>query len=135
MTIAVNENKKQRTTKKMKFLVIFLVIAIISFGVFFAFQNRPEPDSADTKTLNQGTQMHYGDIYIGLVNVENRSGWLSIHRENDTGEPFKKLVAAGEKFEVYGYTIEVKSVKSVTNLIPLSGSSNGYIKFVITKQL
>jgi hypothetical protein len=113
--------------------IVFFAITALAITVFLS-QNISIFDSPDTNTLYQGTQMKYENISIGLSNVEDKSGWLLIYKSGDAGNPVKKLVTAGDKFDAYNYTVEVKSVSSRINFIPRSGASNGYIKFIITKK-
>lgn len=89
-------------------------------------------NSSEAYTLSQGNQMHYGDIFIALGNVNNNSAWLYVHKdgENDV----KQSVAAGDQVQSFGYTIEVKSVEKIANPSTLPGSSHGDIKFIISKQ-
>lgn len=127
----------KKKNKKSKRLVLFISVALIIIVIFVGWilwsQKSPSPNPPNVKTLSQGTQMRYNEISIALANVDKNSGWIYIHKNGEV-ESIKKQVFAGDKVEAYGYTIEIKSVKSVANSSTKSGASNGYITFVIDKQ-
>lgn len=131
--------RKDRNIKESKrplilAIVIFLIFITLT-GISWLSKNNDNSDNS--RTLYQGTQARYNEISIGLVNVQGDSAWLSVHKDGDTDEPFKKEVSAGDKFDVYGYEIEVRSVKDAFDLFSIigaTGTSKDYIKFEITKK-
>ncbi len=118
--------------KKLFIGLVILVIGIVIVLVFYRGGNNPL-DPTGTQTLNQGTQMRYGDINIALGNVDNDSAWLNF-RNSKTDETSQKQVKAGDTVDIYGYTIKVSSVKKTANPSTAPGSSHGNVKFVINKQ-
>lgn len=127
----------KKKNKKSKRLVLFISVVLVIVAVFVGWilwsQKSPNPNPTNVKTLNQGTQMRFNEISIALANIDKNSGWINIHKNGEV-ESIKKQVSAGDKIDAYGYTIEIKSVKSVANSSTKSGASNGYITFVIDKQ-
>jgi hypothetical protein len=117
--------------KKM-LIITFLAIAVF-IGWIAWYKNTSIPEPADTQTLSQGTQMHFGEISIGLSSVDDKSALLVIRKEGLT-DSVSESVVAGDKVVIYGYTINVSSVKKSFNLSLLPGSSHGYVKFTITNK-
>jgi len=113
-------------------IVTFLSI-IIFIGWIVWYKNTSISESADTQTLSQGTQMHFGEIFIGLSSINDTSAVLVIHKEGLT-DSISKSVVAGDNVVIYGYTINVISVKKSFNPSLLPGSSHGYVKFTITNK-
>ena len=110
--------------------VALLVISIfIGWIIWYKSPNIPEP--ANTQTLNQGTSVRFGELSISLSSVNDKSAWLAIHKKG-LPDSVNELVAAGDKVVVYGYTINVSSVKKSFNPLILPRSNQGYIKFTIT---
>ena len=112
---------------------LILLVVAISAGWLLWPKNTPTPASDNIKTLNQGTQMRYKDISIGLSSVDQGSGWISIKKDNEA-EANKYQVVVGDMLGAYGYNIEIKSLKSSPNPTDKSGASNGYITFTIDGQ-
>lgn len=111
------------------------MIFITLTGISWLSKNNDNSDNS--RILYQGTQTRYNEISIGLVNVQDDSARLSIHKDGDTGEPFKKEISAGDKFDIYGYEIEVRSVKDAFDLFSIigaTGTSKDYIKFDIKRK-
>ena len=125
--------KRKKSKKLFLFIFIAIVIALVLIGWGIKSQNQSDPDSADTKTLSQGTQMRFDELYIALGSVSENSAWLIIHKDGEK-EDVKKSVKKGDVVNAYGYMIEIKSVKESANPSILPGSSNGSIKFIINKQ-
>ena len=118
----------------MKKIIIVVFLAIIIFiGWIVWYKNTSISEPANTQTLNQGTQMHFGEISIGLSSVNDKSALLVIHKEGLT-DSVSKSVVADDKVVIYGYTINVSSVKKSFNPSLLPGSSHGYVKFTITSK-
>lgn len=115
----------------MKKMIIVTFLAVIIFiGWIVWYKNTSISEPANTQTLSQGTQMHFGEIFIGLSSVNDKSALLVIHKEGLT-DSVSKSVVAGDKVVIYGYTINVSSVKKSFNSSLLPGSSHGYVKFTI----
>jgi uncharacterized membrane-anchored protein YitT (DUF2179 family) len=122
--------------KKKKIFIGFAILVVVGILVFlisyFSLGNTT-PDVPGTVTLSQGTQTRFGDISIGLSNIESNSALLSIHSETlDTTT--QKQTKSGDVVEAYGYTININAIKGVFNLSFLPGASQGYVKFVINKK-
>ena len=118
----------------MKKMIIVTFLAIIIFiGWIVWYKNTSISEPANTQTLSQGTQMHFGEIFIGLSSVNDKSALLVIHKEGLT-DSVSKSVVAGDKVVIYDYTINVNSVKKSFNPSLLPGSSHGYVKFTITNK-
>jgi hypothetical protein len=118
----------------MKKMIIITFLAIFVFiGWIVWYKNTSISEPANTQTLSQGTQMHFGEIFIGLSNVNDTSALLVIHKEGLT-DSVSKSVVAGDKVVIYGYTINVSSVKKSFNPSLLPGSSHGYVTFTITNK-
>jgi hypothetical protein len=123
----------------MKKKNIFIGLAILGvFGIaillasYFGLFNST-PDEPGTITLSQGTQTRFGDISIGLSNVDANTASLSIHSDTlDTTT--RKQAKAGDSIEAYGYTLKIGAVKKIVNFSFSPGASNGYIKFVVNKK-
>lgn len=125
-------NKK--LSKKIVLFIIAISIAILVLvGWTVVSQNLLEPEPANITTLNEGTQMHYDEINIGLSEVSGDNAMLVINKE-DQEESTRKSVRTGDKFGIYGYKIEIETIKSVANISILPGTSHGYIKLVIEKE-
>ena len=118
----------------MKKMIIVTFLAIIVFiGWIVWYKNTSISEPANTQTLSQGTQMHFGEIVIGRSSVNDKSALLVIHKEGLT-DSVSKSVVAGDKVMIYGYTINVSSVKKSFNPSLSPGSSHGYVKFTITNK-
>lgn len=124
--------KRKKTKKSLHFIYIAIIIVLVLVGWGIKSQNLFNPDSADTKTLSQGTQMRFDELTISLSSVSENSAWLFIRKDGEK-EDVKKSVIQGDVVSVYGYTIEIKSVKESANPSILPGSSHGSIKFIINK--
>ncbi len=111
-----------------------MFITIVLIVICLAYLYHPyEKDSVDWKSLSQGTQLRYSDLSIGLTNVDNDKAWLTIRKDGETSEPIKKTVITGDKFEAYGYEIEIKSVAKKWFSRFRSGSNIGTLKLIIDK--
>ena len=115
-----------------KIIIVTFLASIIFIGWIVWYKNTSTSEPANTETLSQGTQMHFGEISIGLSSVDDKSALLVIHKEGLT-DSVSKSVVAGDKVVIYDYTINVSSVKKSFNPSLLPGSSRGYVKFTITK--
>ena len=111
--------------------IILAAIVLVSWG-YFSYKNTAM-DSPDTITLSTGTQTRFESLYIGLSSISDNSAWLSIHKDGEEGSTTKQ-VAAGDTINIYGYTIEIKSVNKSYNFSFMPGSSHGNVKFIINKQ-
>lgn len=117
--------------KKMMIVTFMAIIIFIGWIVWYKNASISEP--TNTQKLSQGTVIHFDEISIGLGNINDKSALLVIHKEGLT-DSVSKTVVAGDKVEIYGYTINVSSVNNSFNLSLLPGSSHGYIKFTITNK-
>lgn len=124
--------KRKKSKKILLFIFIAIIIVLVLVGWGIKSQNHSVPDSADTKTLSQGTQMRFDGLNIALGSVSENSAWLIVHKDGEN-EDVKKSVVKGDVVNAYGYTIEIKSVKESANPSILPGSSHGSIKFIIKK--
>ncbi len=117
--------------KKQLSLIIIAVLAIITLiGWIVWNKNNNITELENTQTLNQGTQMRFGELSIGLSSINDKSALLVIHKEN-MEDSISKSVVAGDEVAIYGYIIRVSSVEKSANPSTLPGSSHGYIKFTI----
>jgi hypothetical protein len=121
--------------KKKNILIglVILMVGMLVLLIVYVGGNNNTVDQPGTTTLTTGTQMRYGDISIGLSNIENDSASLSIH-DNVTDVSAQKQVKAGDTIDVYGYQIMINSVKALANPSILPGASHGYVKFVVNKK-
>ena len=124
---------KTKSKRFVPFIAIGSIIIFVVVGWILWSQLPPKPNPTNIKTLSQGRQMRLNNnISIGLSNVDKSSGWINIHKESEI-ESINKQVSVGDKIDAYGYTIEIKSVKSVANPSTMPGASNGYITFVVSE--
>jgi len=121
--------KKKKIFIGLAILIAGLIVILVGYGIW---SNNP-PDPAGTETVTQGTQMHYGNINVSLSNIENDSALIDFYN-NETDASIQKQVKVGDTIDVFGYSIEIKSVKEVVNPSILPGSNHGYVKFFINKQ-
>jgi ABC-type thiamin/hydroxymethylpyrimidine transport system permease subunit len=118
----------------MKKIIIVTFLAIIIFiGWIVWYKNTSVSEPTNTQTLSQGTQVHIGEISIGLSSITDTSAILVIHKDGLT-DSISKSVVAGDTVEIYGYTIDVISVKKSFNPSLVPGSNHGYVKFTITNR-
>ena len=123
---------KKKISKRPLLLIAIVLLTITIFivgAIWYKNPNIPEP--TNTRTLSQGTSMHFGELSIGLSSVNDKSALLAIHKKGLT-DSVNKSVTAGDKIVIYGYTISVSLVKKPFNPSILPGSSHGYVKFTIT---
>ena len=125
--------KNKRSTQKTIIIVAIIISIIILIGWLYLSYKNNISESPDIITLNQGTQANFENLYIGLSSINNNSAWLSIHQDGNEGSTNKQVIA-GDTIEVYGYEIEIKSVNKKYNFSIKPGSSQGNIKFIVTKQ-
>lgn len=120
---------------KKKLLVSLIVAALIVVAVFSYkyFKDSNNQDLQNTKILNQGTQMHFDKLDIGLMSINNKSAWISFFDKN-TESSTQKLVNIDDNIEIYGYVLQIKSVSESENFSLIPGSSQGYVKFTIIKK-
>lgn len=117
--------------KKQLSLIIIVALAIITLiGWIVWNKNNNITELENTQTLNQGTQMRFGELSIGLSSINDKSALLVIHKEN-MEDSISKSVVAGNEVSIYGYTIKVNSIEKSVNPSALPGSTVGYIKFTI----
>jgi hypothetical protein len=124
-------SRKKKSSKLIFFAAVILIVLVI-----LGWIGRSEPltnsDSANIRTLSQGTQMHFDDLFIGLASVSGKSAWLIINKQGQTNSE-RRQVMAGDKVDIYGYTILVKSINASFNLSVLPGSSHGSVQLDINK--
>src|SRR3989344_4087727 len=124
-------------SRKYKYIIGILGVLLV-IGITLVWVNRnqdilTDSDTSNTTTISEGRQLHLSDIDIALGSVNNDSAVLVIHKEGESGST-KRTVAAGEKFEIYGHTIEVKSMSKNTSFSLAPGSSNGQVKLLIDRE-
>lgn len=124
--------KNPRLKKSNKIIICLLLILVIMLAVYLVWRDEDNPSGY--LSLEQGTQMRYEDILIGLINVDDDAAWLAIRKDGDSGESLTESLSEEETLNAYGYTIEIKSIEK--DRIPswLPGSGNGKIEFVINKE-
>jgi len=121
--------------KKKKIFIGLAILAaslIVVLAGYIIWSNNPS-DPIGTETVTQGTQMHYGDINVSLSSIENGSALIYFYNKG-TDASIQKQVKVGDTIDVFGYSIEIKSVKETANPSILPGSNHGYVKFFINKQ-
>ncbi|HZJ34688.1 MAG TPA: hypothetical protein VFD55_01590 [Candidatus Angelobacter sp.] len=120
--------------KKKIFVILAILVAslIVVLAGYIVWSNNPS-DPIGTETVAQGTQMHYGNINVSLSSIENGSALMDFYN-NETDASIQKQVKVGDTIDVFGYSIEIKSVKETANPSILTGSNHGYVKFFINKQ-
>ena len=121
-------------SRKYKYIIGILGVLLL-IGITLVWVNRnqdilTDSDTSNTTTISEGRQLHLSDIDIALGSVNNDSAVLVIHKEGESGST-KRTVAIGDKFEIYGHTIEVKSMSKNTSFSLAPGSSNGQVKLLI----
>jgi len=121
-------------SRKYKYIIGILGVLLL-IGITLVWVNRnqdilTDSDTSNTTTISEGRQLHLSDIDIALGSVNNDSAVLVIHKEGESGYT-KRTVAIGDKFEIYGHTIEVKSMSKNTSFSLAPGSSNGQVKLLI----
>ena len=124
-------------SRKYKYIIGILgILLLISITLFWVDQNQDtftDSDTSNTTTISEGRQLHLSDIDIALGSVNNDSAVLVIHKEGESGST-KRTVAIGDRFEIYGHTIEVKSMSKNTSFSLAPGSSNGQVKLLIDRE-
>ena len=127
--------KTRGKSRHISVLLLVLLFALIVILIWNYCDRNSTSTDADNglRTINAGTQANFDDLGIGLGSIQDDSASISIHSKS-ASESTNKTVVQGDKFEIYGYTIEVKSVKRTANISQLIGSSHGYIKLLVNKQ-
>ena len=124
-------------SRKYKYIIGVLgFVLLIIITLVWVNQNQDtftDSDTSNTTIISEGRQLHLSDIDIALGSVNNDSAVLVIHKEGESGST-KRTVAAGDKFEIYGHTIEVKSMSKNTSFSLAPGSSNGQVKLLIDRE-
>jgi len=116
-------------------IIVFILIAIalIIWGAGGANPVDPDANNPNILTISAGTQGHFDNLYIGLGNIQKNSASLHF-RQDSADESMNKEVATGDELDIYGYKINVKSIKASWNPSALVGASHGSVKLLITKQ-
>src|SRR4030066_1678301 len=122
-------------SRKYKYIIGGLgILLLIGITLVWVDQNQDfftdSADTSNTTTISEGRQLHLSDIDIALGSVNNDSAVLVIHKEGESGST-KRTVAIGDRFEIYGHPIEVKSMSKNTSFSLAPGSSNGQVKLLI----
>ena len=125
-------------SRKYKYIIGVLgFVLLIIITLVWVNQNQDfftdSADTSNTTTISEGRQLHLSDIDIALGSVNNDSAVLVIHKEGESGST-KRTVAIGDRFEIYGHTIEVKSMSKNTSFSLAPGSSNGQVKLLIDRE-
>ena len=124
-------------SRNYKYIIGILgILLLIGITLVWVNQNQDiftDSDTSNTTTIAEGRQFRLGDIDIALSSVNNNSAVLVIHKEGESGST-KRTVAIGDKFEIYGHTIEVKSMSKNTSFSLAPGSSNGQVKLLIDRE-
>lgn len=126
-------------------------VAILAIGVFVVLNwrpNSPQPNTGSTvatpsaspadisnitRSIKQGTQLHLSeDTDVAVGGIYGSSAWLYLTKRDVGSE--KRDVAAGDKFEMYGYSFEVLAIRGNSSISLAPGSSNGYVKLLISKK-
>src|SRR3989304_7325749 len=120
--------------KNYKYILGVLgIVLLISITLVWVNQNQDiftDSDTSNITTISEGRQFRLGDIDIALGSVNNDSAVLVIHKEGESGST-KRTVAIGDKFEIYGHTIEVKSMSKNTSFSLSIGERLGQVKLLI----
>lgn len=129
--------EKNRGRTKFRFSILWLCALAIIIILAWSFIRQKSSDldleDPNTITISTGTQGRFKDLNIGLVNIQDNSASLYIS-QTGTDKSTRREVVTGDKFETYGYLLEVKSIKASFNLSSLVGASHGYIKLSVNKQ-
>lgn len=132
---SISSPRKSRS--KVKYISRVLVACLLAIIIFLIWQFGQKNSSNDTdlnnpniQTIVTGTQGHFEDLYIGVGNIQDNSTILYLH-QGKTDLSTQKKVTAGDKFEAYGYAVEVKSIKEAFNLSSKPGSNHGSVKLYI----
>lgn len=128
-------NKNLKKTKSRKYILGIILIILLGFIVLVWWAERQNPaiDDPNLHTLSTGTQLKFENLFIGLGGIQGNSAILVFHPDQ-TNDETRKTVSKGDKFEVYGYTIEVKAVEKAFSPSALIGASHGDVKFLINKK-
>ena len=116
------------------------VIILSLITVFLIWRNfyHNSPDSninlnnPNLITINTGTQGHFENLSVGLGDIQNNTASLYFNSDGTNDSSMKKVVA-GDKFEIYGYDVEIKAVEKDYNPSILPGANHGNVKLIITK--
>jgi hypothetical protein len=135
--VILRSSEKNRGRTKFRFSILWLCALAIIIILAWSFIRQKSSDldleDPNTITISTGTQGRFEDLNIGLVNIQDNSASIYISlKGNDKST--RREVVAGDKFEAYGYLLEIKSIKASFNLSSLVGSSHGYIKLLVSKQ-
>ena len=114
-------------------LGIVLLISVTLIWMNGQQDTSTDSDTSNTTTISEGRQLHLSDIDIALGSVNNDSAVLVIHKEGESGST-KRTVAIGDRFEIYGHTIEVESMSKNTSFSLAPGSSNGQVELLIDRE-
>ncbi|MFA5777485.1 MAG: hypothetical protein WC906_03540 [Parcubacteria group bacterium] len=119
---------------------ISMVIILSLITVFLIWQNfkynfltsETDLNNPNLITINSGTQVHFENLLVGLADIQNNTANLYFNSDGTNNSSLKKVIA-GDKFEMNGYSVEVKSVEKAYNPSVLPGASHGKVKLIITK--
>jgi hypothetical protein len=125
----------------IKIIIGISAVIVLSFiAAFFIWQNfyhnSPSPDidlnNPNLITISMGTQGHFENLLVGLGDIQNNTANLYFNSDGTNDFDMKKVVA-GDKFEMKGYSVEVKTVEKAYNPSILLGASHGNVKLIISK--
>lgn len=138
---------KKKIFPKVGLAAGIVVLVLAGFFLLNRRENPPESNTAEsptptvsptdvsnvTRSIKQGTQMHLSeDVDVAVGGIYDNSAWLYLSKR-DVGST-KKDVKVGDKFEIYGYKMEIQAIKENSSLSLAPGSSNGYVKLLISKK-
>src|SRR3989344_257246 len=106
-------------SRNYKYIIGILgILLLIGITLVWVNQNQDiftDSDTSNTVTILEGRQLRFGVTDIALGSVNDNLAVLFIHKEGESGST-SRTVAIGDKFEIDGYTIEVKSVRENCNI-------------------
>lgn len=118
-----------------------MIIILTLITVFLIWQNfyhnSPSPgidlNDPNLITISTGTKGHFENLSVGLGDIQNNTANLYFNLDGTDDFSMKKVVA-GDKFEMKGYSVEIKAVEKAYNPSVLPGASQGNVKLIITKK-
>lgn len=123
---------RKRHSKHVVWIFLVVLLAIIGL-VWIGMHQNSTIDDPNLKTLSTGTQLRFENLDVGLVDIKSSSAILVFHPDQ-TNDETRKTLSVGDKFTIYGYTVEIKAVERAFNPSRLIGASHGDVKFLINKQ-
>lgn len=111
-------------------------IVLVTLGVFtylILSSNSGIISGPDIITVTEGTQGFKNNFSIGVSNIQNGSGVVSVFEDALT---INKDIKTGDNFDFQNYNFQILKVKENTKLLPVgwTGGSNGYVTLKITEK-